>query len=353
MTVCVYRWAAVGRTGPTGQGLLGRGGAAQAVCLGLAAATNQLAWFIAPFLLAGIFLSARTRVGGRPARAIVARYLAIALLTFAAINAPFIAWGPGAWLSGVFAPITQHAVPYGQGLIGLTTLDRIGGGALEFYAYGAALLYLALLGLFWTDFPRLGRCVLIFPVAALYASERSLAEYWLVPLGLVVVSILCSGIDQAASHGTDGLDRVLRHLPAGRLSPTAASVVARCALFAPAVACLLVAMATPGPLELTVLSAHDARGTGAVDRLVVMVRNSSSRSLEPRFAVNNLGLIGGFWPVASGPVELAPGMLARYVLNAPSAQVEPPPGSRYLLQAVTAAPQTISSSPRISAPSHS
>jgi hypothetical protein len=40
----------------------------------------------------------------------------------------------------VTAPISQHALPYGQGLVGLTTVLRLGGGAVDAYTYTAGAL---------------------------------------------------------------------------------------------------------------------------------------------------------------------------------------------------------------------
>ena len=56
----VIRWPAIGAGGR-----LSRGDVLRAVCLGAACATQQLAWFVAPFLLVGLFAAAPRR----PARA--------------------------------------------------------------------------------------------------------------------------------------------------------------------------------------------------------------------------------------------------------------------------------------------
>jgi uncharacterized membrane protein len=100
------------------------------------------------------------------------------MATFLVINLPFIAWGPAAWFSGVLAPLSQHALPYGQGLVGLSVYLRVGGGAIDAYSYAAALLYLALLAWFIMDFGRLARCCFVLPSVALFVSGRSLSVYW-------------------------------------------------------------------------------------------------------------------------------------------------------------------------------
>jgi len=44
-----------------------------------------------------------------------------------AVNLPFILWAPGAWLSGTFSPVLQHAIPYGQGFIDAAMFFNLGG----------------------------------------------------------------------------------------------------------------------------------------------------------------------------------------------------------------------------------
>ncbi len=162
----------------------------QAVAFGLALACNQLAWFIAPFLLTGIFLIRRCELGRRRRRQGDARYLGIAVGTFAALNAPFFVWGPGAWLHGVTAPLTQHAIPYGQGLVGLTLFLRLGGGRWMRTTTPPRSLYLALLVLYVIRFRHMGRACFILPLLALFVSGRSLAEYWMTTVAVVLVGVV-------------------------------------------------------------------------------------------------------------------------------------------------------------------
>jgi hypothetical protein len=343
LTVCVYRWGSVGKLDTNGRATLGTGGNLRAICLGLALATNQLAWFLAPFLLAGTYLAARQRLGGACARRSTARYLGVASATFLVVNAPFIAWDPHDWLVGVAAPITQHAIPWGQGLVGLTAFAGIGGGALSFYSYGSALLFVALLCIFWRRFDQLGRCLTLFPLMAMYTSGRSLDSYWLAPIGVVIVSVTCSGLASRAApqRAAAGSRKRARHrLPAP---------VRHSALFVPALACFVVALTTRGPLALQVLGSKIGHGH-TVSRLVIEATNSSNHTLAPHFAINNTGTIVGIWRTVSGPTQLKPGATARYVLNAPDVAAEPSTGTSYVLQAITDAPQTLSSSALVTVP---
>ena len=107
----VLRWPATGSGGR-----LGRYGILRAVCLGAACAAQQLAWFLLPFLLIGIYAVRRGDLGGRAALRVVTRYTGIAALTWILINSPFALQGFHVWLTGTMLPITQGAILHGQGL---------------------------------------------------------------------------------------------------------------------------------------------------------------------------------------------------------------------------------------------
>jgi hypothetical protein len=83
------------------------------LALGLACGTKQTAWFLAPALLATAYAR-----GGRGA---LLRSTGGAALGFAALNLPFIAMGPGAYLHGIMAPLVDGLFPLGAGPIGLVT----------------------------------------------------------------------------------------------------------------------------------------------------------------------------------------------------------------------------------------
>ncbi len=82
-----------------------------ALCLGLATATKQVAWFFAPFFLVLVLRNEGFR------RAALAAALAGAV--FLALNLPFIIQEPGLWLSSVLAPMGSNIFPLGVGLVSL------------------------------------------------------------------------------------------------------------------------------------------------------------------------------------------------------------------------------------------
>jgi len=85
-----------------------------AVLLGLACASRQPAWFAVPLVLAAVW---RDR-GAIPA----ARYAAVALVAFLAPALPFLVVAPGAYVTGVLAPILLPLEPHGVGLAWLGQL---------------------------------------------------------------------------------------------------------------------------------------------------------------------------------------------------------------------------------------
>ncbi len=331
LIVVAYRWKTIGSSGA-----LTRGDQLRAVALGLALSTNQLAWFLAPFLLTGIFLARREHLGSRRAAKVLALYFGIAAATFLLINGPFIVWGPLAWVKAVAAPLTQHALPYGQGLIGLTLFLHVGGGAIDAYSYAAGLLFVALLVVYAMEFRKLGRCCFVFPAIALYASGRSLAGYWMVLIAVIVVSVVTSDDGGAAE----------RTRPLG-IRPRSSSVGRRAVmtvLFAPAAIFLVIALTTQAPLSMHILSGTSDTQARGVRELRVDVRNGSDAPLRPRFATNTKGQASPYWTISGGPSTLGPRASATYVLTMSDTALMPSNATPFVLQAVTGTPRTISSS---------
>lgn len=328
LLVAGYRWTATGQGGR-----LARGGRLRAVALGLALGTNPLAWFMAPFLVVGTYLVRSGELGRPNALRVTGRYVGLALGTFLAVNLPFIVWGPTAWLQGVAAPVTQHAIPYGQGLVDLTLFLRIGGGALNAYNYAAATLYGALLVLYAAYFRKLGRTGFVLPLFALFVSGRSLAEYW-----MTMIAVLAIGSLTADEHAI----KAALPLASFRIRSPRVRRAATAALFLPALVCVAVALGTPAPLSLRILSAHSNHRWKSVAELRLLVENRSAHSLRPHFATNVTGQ-ALFWNIRSGPRLLAAHHSAIYRLAAPDPGSMPINGIKFMVEAYTDSPRTISS----------
>ena len=298
LLLVAFRWQSVGASGR-----LARIDVVRAIALGLAISCNQLAWFVAPFVVVGIFMTRRGDLGGIRAFQLAARFAGLALATFVLINLPFIVWGPAAWVSGVLAPLTQHALPYGQGLVGLSVFLRLGGGDITAYTYAAALLYLALLALFVIDFGRLARCCFVLPSVALFVSGRSLSVYWTALVAVVVVSVATGGRGPGTSPPAGAWPRWR-----GRALPHA---LVFSALFAPVVACLALALGAPAPLRMQILSARSDPASRSVTQLRLAVSNRSGSTLQPHFSADTKGYATAFWRIVSGPRECRRGPAPR------------------------------------------
>ena len=183
-------WASIGRGGR-----LGGKDVIRAACLGAACAAQQLAWFLVPFLLVGLWSLRRSEMPTRTAMKVVGGFLGIAVAVFAAINLPFLAADPGPWLEAVLSPIIQNAVPHGQGLVGISYHLLDGSGQLAFYSYAALSYGLAVLVLSVLFARRLGPAAFVLPWTIFYLATRSQDGYYLLmtPLWLASLATVTSG----------------------------------------------------------------------------------------------------------------------------------------------------------------
>jgi uncharacterized membrane protein len=305
--------------------------ALQAVALGCALSVKPLAWFITPFLIFAIWQICAHRSGIRIGTRIIACYTATAITTAALLNAPFLIWNSGAWFSGVLAPIRQHAVPYGQGLVDLSVFFRLGGGNIGAYTIAAAFLLIAALAAQSRFFPALGRAALVTPGLILFFPARSLAAYFMTLLPIWIVSLV------TCRNSNFAFARLKRSGARRLLSAVAAAALVASATF------LGVAAASPAPLVLRVESVQTNGQLQGVWQIHVSVRNRSSRAMTPHFATNSFGQVTTFWHVIRGPRTLEPSSTAEYVLDAPNLGSMPGITTPFLLQAVTDNPATISS----------
>lgn len=320
LVLVAWRWTGIGKGGRLGwRGVVG------AAALGLAVSTTQLAWFIAPFVVAAIFICRRRELGSARGAGVMARYLAVAIGVFLAINAVFIVEGPVIWLKGVLGPLTQHAIPYGQGLIDLATFGGVGGGDLSLYTYGAVLVYLALLCAVCLRFDRLWRVVLILPAIALWFPTRSLAEYWMTLIAIWLVALVSASPPPPSK--TTG-----RRVPGWSLA----------ALGLPPLAMLCLACGSPSPLSMRVETVKTNGQFERVWQLRARVSNRSSRTVTPHYATDSIGQATSFWRLVSGPVTLAAHSSATVTLEAPNVGSMPGISARFDLEAVTARPETVS-----------
>ena len=120
----IIRWPAIGARRPAPALDVVR-----AACLGAACATQQLAWFVAPFLLVGCSRCAAASCRRAERSTTVAAFAGIAAAVCLAIDCRSSSGTRPAWASGVALVLTQHAIPHGQGLIDVSFYLTDGSGA--------------------------------------------------------------------------------------------------------------------------------------------------------------------------------------------------------------------------------
>jgi hypothetical protein len=327
LVVAVAWWPSIGAGGR-----LGWHGILKGICLGLAAATHPLAWFLTPFVVIGVWLVRRGELSGRATTAVTARWLTAAAAAFAAVNLPFVLQSPAAWAHGIAEPLFQHAVPIGQGLVGVTLQLTGGSGALGWYGYASQVLLIGLLLAFALGVRRLAPAAMVLPWAVFFLATRSQDDYYclLAPLWLLGAAICLRPEQYLRAH----------RLWSVRLNTTQLRRAAAAVLPVAALGCAVVAVATPAPLRLAV-TRFDTAGNG-IRRIHATVTNTSGHSLTPHFAITHgSGIISGFWAVQHGPAILKPGRSASYTLLTPGSAVSP--GRDLRLRVVSDGPMTLSS----------
>jgi hypothetical protein len=332
------------------------------VLLGLAMAVKQTPWLLLPFLVAGIWLETRRSRSGLPGFVTAGRYLAISLVAFAVPNLAFIVLSPHAWASGVLTPLIGHAVPAGQGVVGLSLFLGIGGGSLTAFAVALMVVYVALFALFVTTYPWLKRCVVLLPAIVLFFSARSFGSYLVTLLPVATVAAFTTrssggaevvttaapdgaavspqdavgttGVDTSATTGSAGEGPgPWRHWRwvAGAGAAAVALALAAVFLFSP-------------PLSVRIVSVETTGQLATVVRIGVQVTNNSSNALRPAFTVGTSGSVSSFWTAKNGPSVLRSHQSASYTLVAPNYFAQPSISQAFQVMAFTNAPGTVSRS---------
>jgi hypothetical protein len=326
LLLAVNRWTRIGR-----DGRLGALGITSALGLGLAVCTQQMSWFLAPFLIVGLLLC---RLGDQPARVawqLTGRYVAIVVGVFVVVNGPFAIWGPRAFIDALWTPLTLKTVPHGQGLIDVAYYLLGRTGAMEYFSYASMALAIGLLICFAVFIRRLGPAMAILPWPIFYLSIRSSDKYFYIMLPLWMLCLATVPIRDFASA----------YRPLGALRSWRAAIVPL--VLAPALVLSVIAIVTPGPLRMAITRVTST-STALTSEIDVAVTNTSGSTIAPHFALSNTEAISRFWVIASGPGALAPGQSAAYVLvpSTPSSR-RSLTSERLLLRATSTTPETLSS----------
>jgi uncharacterized membrane protein len=293
------------------------------ILLGLAMAVKQTPWLVLPFLAGGIALEVRARRGWGAAARTTSRYVAIALGAFLVPNLAFIIENAHAWASGVLTPIASHAVPAGQGLVGLSLFLGLGGGSLAAYTWTLVVVFLALLATYLSAYSSLRAWAVVCPAIVLFFAARSFGSYLvtLLPVAIVAACTL------SPSAGTAPWRR-WRWVALGGVVATAGGVAAIFLISA--------------PLDVAITSVRTTGQLATVVQVGVRVTNQSSSAVRPAFSVESGGTISAFWLRQSGPQQLPAGRSATYELLAPNFFAQPPITDNFQVVAFTSTPGSVS-----------
>lgn len=158
---------------------------------GLACAVKQTAWFIAPFLLARLWLEREALQPGERA-AEVAKAAWWGFVAFLAPNVPFLVDDPVGWFRGIGTPMglgPETLVPLSQGLTVFvyTGLVRVDPVLLKLLP---ATVLVSFLALYCLRFQRLKDAAWVVPPVVLMFSERTLQNYFEMSYPLVLLLIV-------------------------------------------------------------------------------------------------------------------------------------------------------------------
>ncbi len=307
----------------------------QAVCLGIACAISQLSWFIAIFLLVGLFRAASIRGDARASITRIGKFFGIALATFVVLNAPWIKADPYAWLHGIFLPLIQQAIPYGQGFIDLPVYFHLGGGTISgFSILGDVVLLFCIVG-YYIWFDRIPSAIWILPGVALWFPTRSLAEYFTVLAPLWVASVATESSSWKVSSVISSKNIRKR------------SLITVCAAL-PVLVLGGYVISRPPPIAVKLLHTESNGEFGGIWKLWLSVQNKSSTTLvHPRFSTDSSGHVSSYWFEVSGPNRLLPRQRSTFVIEAPNVGSMPGITQPFAIQIVSASPGTISESATI------
>ncbi len=300
------------------------------IALGVACAIKQTPWFLAPFLVVGIWIE--TRRDGRSPLPVVARYLAIVLGVFAAINLPFIIWGADQWWHGTLLPLSQPLVADGQGLVSLAVHGLTGGADLSLLMDASLVALLGVLAAYVAWYRLLKRIWLLLLPIPFFVSPRSFTGYLIDFFPAALIALLT--VDPASAP-----------LPARRWGRLGSSqvVLGAAALVMVALSALSL---TGAPMTLSFDSAVIGPSEQHMFAVTVTATNNTGATLTPHFMVD----VGephptGFWMPAHGrPVVIGAHRSVTVTLFPPvgTATYLPPWASDYVVDAYTSSPRALS-----------
>ena len=153
-----------------------------AICMGIAVAIKQVAWFFLPFYLILIFREEGLKK--------MLSSLAVIAVVFLITNAPYIIGDPKLWLTSVMSPIADNLFPLGVGIITLVTGGIVDTQSpfifsiLELVVFGLAIIWYFR---YCLRYPNTGPILAILP---LFFAWRSLWPYFFYVDFIVLIAVI-------------------------------------------------------------------------------------------------------------------------------------------------------------------
>ncbi|MBV9614474.1 MAG: DUF2029 domain-containing protein, partial [Ktedonobacteraceae bacterium] len=141
-----------------------------AICLGLALASKQIAWYFIPFYIIMVL----RHYGFKE----TIYRLTMAAGVGLAVNLPFILWNPHAWLAGIMAPVADPMFPLGIGFISLSTSHVLPYFRPEVYTALEGVAMVLTLIWYWRICKKRPEAAMLFAVLPLFFAWRSLPSYF-------------------------------------------------------------------------------------------------------------------------------------------------------------------------------
>jgi len=281
------------------------------VAYGCAAAVKPLPWIALPFLLIWLV---KSRPLQAPPLGTARLFLGTAVVTFAAINAPFIMLDADAWARSVATPFLAPLMLDGHGLSALSKMGLVPDSRLLYGALTAGAGTIVV-GVYWAFFPRLRDALWVLPAMVMWVSYRSFHNYvlyWIPPAFLWLMLQMQTLPDRTPAAGAQAT------LTAGRWGRGFGWIgVSLVVLFVTFTAAIATVKSSSGPIGLRVLAVSARVDPRIIDAITVEVTNRTAVSIEPTFTVIRAGQ-SVTWRVEEGPRVLGAEARAVYGIVAPA-----------------------------------
>jgi hypothetical protein len=163
-----------------------------ALCMGIAVATKQTAWFLLPFYLILILRI----MGIRRALAVVGITAAI----FAAFNLPFIVMDPGTWLASVAAPLRDAMFPEGVGIITLVSSGLLHVTSPMIFSILEGTAFVLSIAWYYRNCRRYPDTALALALLPLFFAWRSMWNYFYYMDIILLAAILIGTVENNAPN---------------------------------------------------------------------------------------------------------------------------------------------------------